>query len=80
MKGTAHGNLLKDEINSLMNQMWCYAEANAREIAKIVPIWVANLIREFGMEEGLFRSYEYVASYVPEQVHQELKSLSEARV
>jgi len=74
--GQAHGELLAEEINQLLDEMWTWLEQTVDTYLHELPEWLQNFIAEAGIDAAL--EFERLATdlYTSEDYKEELKGMA----
>jgi len=80
--GYAHGSLMKDRTQGLMNSVWNYLEEQVEEAVngtvKWIPKEVALWISEIGLDAALDLTYEATKPFTGDYFWQEMQGLADA--
>jgi len=76
--GYAHGSLLKKELNVFIPQLWAYLESQVTDIMTKVPIEIADIIANFGLDVALDATYEATREFTGIYFMQELEGIANA--
>eukprot|EP01112_Ceratiomyxa_fruticulosa_P015062 TRINITY_DN4384_c0_g2_i2.p1 TRINITY_DN4384_c0_g2~~TRINITY_DN4384_c0_g2_i2.p1 ORF type:complete len:435 (-),score=78.13 TRINITY_DN4384_c0_g2_i2:66-1370(-) len=76
--GTAHGTLLKSELNVMMPDLWSYLVSQVSEIMSKVPEWIAKIIANAGLDAALDLTYELTKDYTGAYFYEEMQGIADA--
>jgi len=76
--GYAQGQLLKSTASNFISQTWTYLESQVDQFLGDLPVYLQNLIADFGLDVALDFTYEATYNYTPPHFYQELQGLADA--
>jgi len=76
--GYAQGSLVKENLTLFINQVWAFLEATVEDVLPQVPVWLAQLISDIGLDLALDATYEATRFYTNPDFFDEMRGLSDA--
>ena len=80
--GYAHGELLKDVLETFLDSIWQFVDDEARhgapEWLQQLPKWMFDYLVNFGLDALLDFTYEATRYYTGDYFYEEMRGLSDA--
>jgi hypothetical protein len=76
--GYAHGSILRDSAQRMMNRTWAYLESQVEQELSGLPTWLQQIISNFGLDVALDLTWDLVKDFTPQHFVDEMQGLADA--
>ena len=68
---------MKDFAPAYVSQIWSYIGSQGEHTLKDLPVWLAKMITELGMDAALDLTYEITKSYTGKHIYEEMQGFAD---
>jgi hypothetical protein len=76
-QGRAQGEMLGPTIKTFIDETWQYLEGQVEEVLKHVPLWLAKLITDLGLDAALDFTETVTRLYTPTEFYDSIRGMCE---
>ena len=71
--------MLKDKVNVFIDTTWTYMLGQVEEVMPWFPVWLQEMISNWGLDVALDFTYYATIEYTPPHFYEEMRGISDGK-